>query len=76
MRSIFDLELVLRILVTNSPTAEISNPSHSTFKKADTKLYVPVFTLLTEDVNKVLEKLKTGFKRTIKCNRDRSQMTR
>ena len=34
----------------------------------DTKLYVPVFTLSTKDDNNFLEKLKSGFKRTIKWN--------
>ena len=29
-------------------------------------MYVPVVTLSTEDDNKLLQQLKTGFKRTIK----------
>ena len=41
----------------------------------DTKLYVPVATLSKEDYIKLLEQLKSGFKRTIKCNKCRSQMT-
>ena len=44
----------------------VNNPTNATFKVKDTKLYAPVVTLLTEDDNKLLEKLKTGFKRTIK----------
>ena len=36
---------------------------------------MPVVTLSTQDDNKLLEQLKTGFKRTIKCNRYRSEMT-
>ena len=46
---------------------EIDNP--------DTKLYVPVATLSKEDDIKPLEQLKSGFKRTIKWNKYRSQMT-
>ena len=45
------------------------------FKITDTKLYVPVVTLSKEDDIKLLEQLKLGFKRTIKWNKYRSQMT-
>ena len=38
-------------------------------------MYVPVVTLSKENYTKFLEKLKTGFKRTIKWNKHRSQMT-
>ena len=50
-------------------------PEGVTFKIKDTKLYVPVVTLSKENDTKLLEKLKTGFKRTIKWNKYRSQMT-
>ena len=35
------------------------------FAITDTKLYVPMVTLPTQDNAKLLEQLKTGFKRTI-----------
>ena len=35
----------------------------------NTKLYVSVVTLSTQDNAKLLEKLKSGFKRTIKWNK-------
>ena len=38
-------------------------------------MYVPVVTLSTENDKRLLEKLRTGFKRTIKRNRDRPEMT-
>ena len=41
----------------------------------DTKLYVPVASLSKENDIKLLEKLKSGFKRTIKWNKYRSLMT-
>ena len=44
-------------------------PEGVTFKIKDTKLYVPVVTLSKENDTKLLEKLKTGFKRTIKLNK-------
>ena len=45
------------------------------FQITDTKLYVPVSTLSTEDDKNLLEQLKTVFKRTIKWNKYRSEMT-
>ena len=53
----------------------VNNPTNVTFKIADTKFYVPVVTLSAEDDNKLLEQLKTGFKRTTTYNKYRSQMT-
>ena len=39
------------------------------FKITDTKLYVPVVTLSTQDNEKLLQQLKSGFKRTINWNK-------
>ena len=58
----------------NPATTRANNPTNVTFKIADTKLYVPVVTLSTKDDN-FLEQLKSGFKRTIKWNKYRSEMT-
>ena len=60
--------------------AQAENPAvtrvnNATFKITDTKLYVPVVTLSTKDDNNFLEQLKSGFKRTIKWNKYRSEMT-
>ena len=52
----------------------IDAPTNARFKVTDTKLYAPVFTLSTEDDNKLLEQLKSGFKRTIKWNKYRVEM--
>ena len=54
---------------------KIDNPQNAIFQIADTKLYVSVVTLSKENDTKLLEQLKTGFKRTIKWNKCRSQMT-
>ena len=54
---------------------EIDNPEDATFQITDTKLYVPVVTLSKENDIKLLEQLKSGFKRTIKWNKYRSQIT-
>ena len=50
-------------------------PTELEFKITNTKLYVPVVTLSKENDIKLLEQLKSGFKRTIKWNKYRSQMT-
>ena len=50
---------------------DIDNPEDATFKITDIKLYVSVVTLSKEDDIKLLEQLKTGFKRTIKWNKYR-----
>ena len=44
-------------------------------KKTNTKLYVPVVTLSTENNNKLLKQIKSGFKTTIKWNICRSEMS-
>ena len=46
-------------------------PSAATVKITDTKLYVPVVSLSKENNIKLLEQLKTGFKRTVKWNKYR-----
>ena len=46
-----------------------------TFEITDTKLHVPVVTFSKGTDTKLLEQLKSGFKRTIKWNKYRSKMT-
>ena len=87
---IFELELILTwfkncVLIKKSTedadyhadpiVYEIDNPENTTFQTTDTKLYVPVVTLSKENDIKLLEQLKSRFKRTIKWNKYRSQMT-
>ena len=59
----------------NPAIAAVNNPTNATFQITDTKLYVPVFTLSAKDDNIFLERLKSIFKRTIKWNKYRSEMT-
>ena len=59
----------------DNATVYDDSPTDATFKITDTKLYVPVVTLSAENDNKLLEQLKTGFKRTIKWNKYRSEMS-
>ena len=53
------------------PKGRIDASTNATFKATDTKLYVSVVTLSTEIDKKLLEQLKSGFKRTIKWNKHR-----
>ena len=59
----------------NPARERIDAPTSATFKITDTELYVPVVTLSTKDDNNFLEQLKSGFKRFIKWNKYRSEMT-
>ena len=56
----------------NPAVSNVNNPTGATFKTKDTKLHLPVVTLSTKNF---LEQLKSGFKRTIKWNKYRSEMT-
>ena len=54
---------------------QINNATNAIFKITDCKLHVPVVTLSAENDNKLLEQLKTVFKRIIKWNKYRSEMS-
>ena len=62
-----------RIAQDSNPA--IVSPRELEFKLTDTKLYVAVVTLSKGNDIKLLEQLESGFKRTIKWNKYRSQMT-
>ena len=62
-----------RRVTTN--TRRDTSPTNAIFQITGTKLYVQVVTLSTENDKRLLEKLRTGFKRTIKWNKYRSEMT-
>ena len=57
------------------PAAAINSPTDSKFEISDCKLYVPIVTVSAEIDNKLLEQLKSGFRRTIKWNKYMSQMS-
>ena len=62
-----------RRVITN--TRRDASPAGARFQITDTELYVPVVTLSTKNDKRLLEQLRTGFKRTIKWNKYRSEMT-
>ena len=55
----------------NRPVPEIRAQTDATLAITDAKLYAPVVILSTQNDNKLLQQLKTGFKCTIKCNKYR-----
>ena len=61
--------------VLDDMTVANNPPTRLEFHIKDTKLYLPVVSLSKENDIKLLEQLKSGFKRTIKWNKYRSQMT-
>ena len=55
-------------VVTN--TRRGTSPANARFQITNTKFYVPVVILSTEDDNNFLEQLKSVFKRIVKLNKD------
>ena len=55
-------------------SAAVANQG-ATFAITDTKLYVPLVTLSTKDNVKLLDQLKSGFKRTINWSKYQSKAT-
>ena len=56
-------------ILTWSSTCVINSNGAGTFGITDTKLYVPVVTLSTQENTKLLQQLKSGFKRVINWNK-------
>ena len=60
----------VNLILTWSSTCVITNSTGAgTFAITDTKLYVPVVTLSTQENTKFLQQLKPGFKRVINWNK-------
>ena len=67
--------MTVREAGNNNDPPGIAASTRLEFQIKDTKLSVPVVTLSTENDKKLLQQLKSGFKKTIKWNKYRSQMT-
>ena len=66
----------INLILIWSGNCVISSATRETkFKIIDTKPYVPVVTLSTQDNAKLLEQLKSRFKRTINCNKYQSKVS-
>ena len=60
----------VNLILTWSSTCVITNSTGTErFSITDTKLYVPVMTLSTQENTKLLQQLKSGFKRVINWNK-------
>ena len=66
---------LVRAAQVGNPAAYGGSLESAVFKIKDCKLHVPVVTLSAENGKILLEQLKTGFKRTIKWNKHRSEMS-
>ena len=64
-----------RVVNAGPPAVRDDGPIGATFAINDCKLYVPVVTLSKDDEIKLLTNLKSGFRREIKWNKYRSQMS-
>ena len=63
----------ISLILTWSSTCVITNSTGAgKFEITDTKLYIPVVTLSTQDIAKLLQQFKSGFKRTIDWNKYQS----
>ena len=64
----------VNLLLTWSKDCVITNSTDAgKFAITETKLYVPVVTLSTQDNARLLQQLKSGFKRTINGNKYQSR---
>ena len=52
-----------------------NNGKATSFPITDTKPYIPVVTLSTQDKAKLFQQLKSGFKRTINWDKYQSKVT-
>ena len=68
-------DMMVRAAGNNNDPPAIVAPTGLEFQITNTKLYVPVVTLSKENDKKLLEQLKSEFKRVIKWSKYRSQMT-
>ena len=60
----------VNLILKWSSTCVITNSTGAgAFEITDTKLYVPVVTLSTQDNSRLLKQLKSGFKRTVNWNK-------
>ena len=64
-----------RIINAGPPVIRGNVPTSAALSITDSKLYIPVVTLSKDDEIKLLTNLKSGFKRKIKWNKYRSQMS-
>ena len=63
----------VNLILKGSSTCVITKSTGAgRFPITDTKLYVPVVTLSTQNNEKLLQQLEFGFKRTIKLNKYQS----
>ena len=63
------------ILILSEDCVISSATGETKFEITDTKLYVPVLTLATQDIAKLLQQLKSSFKITINWNKYQAKVS-
>ena len=70
------ITLEINLILTWASNRVIKNSTGAgTLAIPDTKLYIPVVTISTQDNVKLLDQLKPGLKRSIKCNKYQSNVS-
>ena len=72
---LINCEINLTLICSASYVSFLKGVGKHFFAITDTKNYVLVITLSTQDNSKLLQRLKSGFKRTINWNKYQSQVT-
>ena len=66
----------INLILTSSDKCVLSNDMKAkTFAITDTKFYVPIVTLSIQDNAKLLQQLKSGFRRTINWSKYQSKVS-
>ena len=66
----------INLILTSSDKCVLSNDMKATtFAISDTKFYVPIVTLSIQDNAKLLQQLKSGFRRTINWSKYQSKVS-
>ena len=66
----------INLILTWSANCIISKGNRATnLAITETKIYVPILTLSTQDNTKLLEQLKSGFRRVINWNKHQSKIS-
>ena len=79
LRRILEMHLInceINLILTWSDKCVSPNDTKATtFSITETKPYIPIVTLSTQDNAKILQQLKSGFERTINWNTSQSKVT-
>ena len=70
-----EISLILTWSAANCVVSNVVVNQATTFAITDKKIYVPIVALSTQDIPKLVQQLKSGFKRTTNWNKSQSKVT-